>query len=82
MEASQFDKKINHLKKNQVDVDSIKKNHKQFIRKNKSTLKTQQRFKSERYNVFTEEIDKVALSSKNDKRTPSIGLIETYAYES
>ena len=31
-------------------------------------LKTQQRFKSERHNVFIEEINKIALSSNDDKR--------------
>ena len=43
-------------------------------------LKTQQRFISERRNVFTEEINKIALSSNDDKRMQSIDLIETYAY--
>ena len=42
--------------------------------------KTQQRFKSERHNVFTEEINKIALSSNDDKRMQSIDLIETCAY--
>ena len=36
-------------------------------------------FKSERHNVFTEEINKIALSSKDDKRMQSIDLIEKYA---
>ena len=40
----------------------------------------QQRFKSERHNVFTEEINKIALSSNDDKRMQSIDLIETYAH--
>ena len=40
--------------------------------------KTQQRFKSERHNVFTEEINKIALSSNDDKSLQSIDLIETY----
>ena len=31
-------------------------------------------------NVFTEEINKVALSSGDDKRMQSIDSIETYAY--
>ena len=31
-------------------------------------LKTQQRFKSEKHNVFTEKINKIALSSNDDKR--------------
>ena len=47
---------------------------------NKLILKTQQTFKSERHNVFTEEINKIALSSNNDKRMQSIDSIETYAY--
>ena len=42
--------------------------------------KIQQRFKSERYNAFTEEINKIALSSNDDKRMQSIYLIETFAY--
>ena len=47
---------------------------------NKSILKIQQRFKSERHNLFTEEINKIALSSNDDKRIQSFHSIETYAY--
>ena len=43
-------------------------------------LKIQQKFKSERYNVFTEEINKITLSSNNDKRMQPIDSIETYVY--
>ena len=43
-------------------------------------LKTQQRFKSERHNVFTEEINKIALISNYVRRMQSIHLIEIYAY--
>ena len=43
-------------------------------------LKTQKRFKSERYNVFTEEINKTSLISDDDKRMQSIDSIKTYAY--
>ena len=43
-------------------------------------LKTQQRFKSERHNVFTKEISKIALGSNDDKRMQSIDLIETDVY--
>ena len=57
-------------------MDSIK----EFMRNNKSILKIQQRFKSERHNVFTEDINKIALISNDDKRIQSIDLIETYAY--
>ena len=51
------------------------------MKNNKLTLiKTQQRFKSERYNVFTKEINKISLSSINDKRIESIDSVETYVY--
>ena len=36
---------------------------KKIIKKILKILKTQQRFKSERHNVFTEEINMIALSS-------------------
>ena len=79
MEATQLKNKINHLENNKFDLDSIKK-YKEFIRNNKVILKTQQRFRSEKHNVFTEEINKIALSSNDDKRMQSIDSIETYAY--
>ena len=41
-------------------------------------LKTQQRFKSEKHNVFTEEINKIALNSNDDKRMQSVDSIETH----
>ena len=44
---------------------------------NKLLSKTQQRFKSEKRNVFTEEINKIALSSNGDKTIQSIDSIET-----
>ena len=43
-------------------------------------MKKQQKFKIERHNVFTEEINKIALSSNDDKRMQSIDSIETYPY--
>ena len=50
------------------------------MRNNKSILKTQQRFKSERHNVFTKKINKITLSSNDDKRIQSIDSIEKYGY--
>ena len=43
-------------------------------------LKTLQIFKIERYNAFNQKINKIVLSSNDDKRIQSIGSIETYAY--
>ena len=76
LETAQIENKINHLEKNKINADSLK----EFIKNNKLILKTQQRFKSERHNVFTEEINKIALSSNDDKRMQSIDSVETYAH--
>ena len=46
----------------------------------KLILKTQQRFKKKRHNVFTAEINKIALSLNDDQRIQSINSIETYAH--
>ena len=35
---------------------------------NKTILKSQKRFKSERHNVYTEDLNKIALSSNDGKR--------------
>ena len=56
--------------KNKCNTDSLKKNHKRFIKK----------VKSERHNVITEKIIKIALSSKDDQRMQLIDLTETYSY--
>ena len=52
LEAAQIGNKINHLENNKTDVDSLKEDHKEFIKSNKLILKTQQRFRSEKHNVW------------------------------
>ena len=42
--------------------------YKDCLLKNEVVLKPQQRFKSERHNAYTEEINKIALSSNDEKR--------------
>ena len=77
LKASQIENKINYLEKKIIDIDCLKE-EKKFV-KNKLILKTQQRFKNERQNIFIEVINKIGLSSNDDKRIQSIDLIETYA---
>ena len=67
------------IEKNRTGIDSIK-NRKEFIINKKLILQTQQRFTSERRKVFAEEINKISLTSYDDKRMQSIDSIETYAY--
>ena len=55
LEAAQIKNKINHLEKHKINVDSLKKDHKEFTKKNKLILKTQQ-FRGKKHNVFAEEV--------------------------
>ena len=52
-------------------------NYKDCLLKDKVVLKSQQRFKSERHDVYTENINKIALSSNDDKRLPTFDKITT-----
>ena len=47
---------------------------------NEIMLKSQQRFKSENHKVYTENINKIALSSDNDKRIIASDRITSYPY--
>ena len=50
---------MKYLEKNGTNIDSIKKNHKDLIKNNRMLVKTQQRFKSKRHKVFTEDCFKL-----------------------
>ena len=47
---------------------------------NEIVLKSHQRFKSESNDVHTEEINKIALSSNDDKRLQTFDRITSYPY--
>ena len=71
LEVIQLKIKINYLEKNKTNIDNFfcyKIKHKEFIKNTKLILKTQQSFKMKKHNAFTEEINKIALSSNDDKR--------------
>ena len=45
LEVTQLENEISYLEKNKTDIDSIKKNQKEFIRSNELILKKQQKLK-------------------------------------
>ena len=47
---------------------------------NNKILRSQLRFKSDHHNVYTEEINEIALSSNDDKRLQTSDRITTYPY--
>ena len=54
--------------------------YKDCLLNNEIILQSQQRFKSERHDVYTKEINKIALSSNHDKRLQSFDRITSYPY--
>ena len=56
--------------------------YKHFLLNNEVILKSQQRFKSEAQNVYSEEINKIALSCNDDKRLQTFDRITSYPYGS
>ena len=61
LEPAQNKSKINQLQTNKIHENCLQ----DFVKNNKVIMK---RFKSERHNVFTDEINNIALSSNDDKR--------------
>ena len=43
-------------------------------------IKSQQRFRSDHHKVYTEEINKIALSSNDDKRIQTFDRVTTFPY--
>ena len=54
--------------------------YKNCLFKNEIILKSQQRFKSEGHCIYTEEVNKIALSSNDDERLQIFDRIRTYPY--
>ena len=55
-------------------------NYRESLFEGKIISKSQQRFRSDNHNVYTEEINKIALSSNDDKRLQTFNGITTYSY--
>ena len=54
--------------------------YKDCLFNNKTILKSQQRFNSDHDNVYTIEINKIALSSNDDRRLQTFDRVTTYPY--
>ena len=55
-------------------------NYTDCLRNDKIILKSQQRFKSDHHKVYTEEVNKIVLSSNDYKRLQTHDTITTYPY--
>ena len=73
-------KKAKRIKKCVLKRNLMFENYIDCLLNNKMILQSQQRFKSDHHNVYTEQINKIALSSNDDKRLQTFDKITTYPY--
>ena len=55
-------------------------NYKDCLYNGEVILKSQRRFKSDHHKVYTEEVNKIALRSDDDKRLQTFDKVTTYPY--
>ena len=71
-------KKPKEQKKYIINRERTLKIYEDSLFNNKIILKLQQTFKSGCHNIYTEQINKIALSSNDDKRLQTFDKIATY----
>ena len=74
------DKKAKGTKKCVIKRELKFNDYKDCLLNDKVVLKSQQRFKSEKHDVYTENVNKIALSNNDNKRLIAFDKITTYAY--
>ena len=55
-------------------------NYKDSLFNDEVIIRSQQRFRSYNHKVYTEEVNKIALSSNDDKRIQTYDKVTTYPY--
>ena len=70
-------KKAKGTKKCVIKRELMFENYKDCLFNDKIILKSQQRFKSNHHNVYTEEINKIALRSNDDRRLQTFDRVTT-----
>ena len=73
-------KKAKGTKKSIIKRRLMFESYKDSLFKNNTILRSQLRFKSDLHNVYTEEVNKIAISSNDDKRLQTFDKITTYPY--
>ena len=73
-------KKARGTKKCVINRKIMYENYKDFLFNKKIILKLQQRFKSDHQIVHTEQINKIELSSNDDKRLQTFHGVTTYPH--
>ena len=80
MDNNSENKKAKGTKKCIIKKGIMVKNQEDCMFDNKIILKSQQVFRSDHHNVYTVEINKIALISNDDKRLRTLDRITTYPH--
>ena len=75
-----INKKAKGTKKCVIKRELTFKNYKDSLLNDEIVTKSQHRFRSDHHKVYTEEVNKIALSSNDDKRIQTYDKITTYPY--
>ena len=75
-----INEKAKGTKKCVLKRDILFNNHVDSLSKNEVLLRSQHRFRSDHHKVYTEEVNKIALSSNDDKRIQTFDKVNTYPY--
>ena len=68
-------KKAKGTKKSVIKRELMFKNYKDSLFNDEVIIRSQQRFRSDHHKFYTEEVNKIALSSNNDKRTQTFDKV-------
>ena len=80
MENDSETKKAKGIKRCVIKRRLMFENYKDWLFNNKTIMRSQLRFKSDHHNVYTEEVNKIALNSNDDKRLQTFDRVTTYPH--
>ena len=80
MDGDSENKKAKGIRRCVVKRRVMFENYKDSLFNNKTIMRSQLRFKSDHHNVYTEEVNKIALNSSDNKRLQTFDRITTYPY--
>ena len=80
MDNDSENKKAKIIKKCVIKRRLMFENYEDSFFNDKTILRSQLRFKSDHHNVYTREVNKIALNNKEDKRLQTFDRVTTYPY--
>ena len=71
-------KKAKGTKKSMIKRELMFKNYKDSLFNDEVIIRSQQKFRSDHHRVYTEEVNKIVLSSNDDKRIQTFDKVTTF----